>query len=702
MKRTRVNRRLQYRALLSDVLPYELPVIFSNRGFCKILQRYGIKLKEGRLTCDEAEEWLGQLLNIINGTDKLKLSYVYKIFRSIRIESVDGQQRHTETETKTRTLTIPHPLLQVEMAKLYFNNTELMVHFAGKSRFSIRFPYKPADFQACQREFYPVGVDAGETCDKTVDVKHFFVYKHYQNINAFYGDYRFQRAEKKYSFMVRTDILHCFDNIRAEDYFRAVYDIPFKEEYTGFAAQFVRLQRQMSLPAVNQLDMEREAEKSPQDIGTGILIGPEFSRIYAEVILQAADRELEDRLYRLDGKRYKTGRDYVFYRYVDDGFLFCNDSELAGKFPDVYNEVLAEWHLKVNKEKVKLYLNRPFIEPLTIVKRKLNRLVEDMFTNHSLTLKGILMENDGLYDKPFKMESKYYISDMQEMLTAYDCRYEDVSSGFLSCIRRKLGENVIEPFYKDYRDYLEARSRGDIDETGRSICEKYEESFAEFCCELVSLILYVYSCDPRMSTSIKTEQIIVEMLGFIDGKAFDSSGKCLPLFGTRVRRKLYKKVNDELRFIFENSTRRGFGMELANLMLVWHKLPPQFRPTENKLVSCLMTDGRLKGDMTFLSVFTLEHLIGRCYPSGRLHEAIKQWITGRLAVVEEDSAEAVYIKLICLSCPYFTGEEKACMCGGKQLSALIGKQKKIEDLFINWRWDKIQSMNSQKTNAEVY
>lgn len=51
----------------------------------------------------------------------------------------------------------------------------------------------------------------------------------------------------------------------------------------------------------------------------GIIIGPEFSRIYAEIILQRIDLELEK---QLEKEEIFRNKDYIFYRYVDDGFLF--------------------------------------------------------------------------------------------------------------------------------------------------------------------------------------------------------------------------------------------------------------------------------------------------------------------------------------------------------------------------------------------
>ena len=45
----RIKKKLRYkkeRVLLSDTLPYELPLMFSNRGFYRFLVKNGIEIDE--------------------------------------------------------------------------------------------------------------------------------------------------------------------------------------------------------------------------------------------------------------------------------------------------------------------------------------------------------------------------------------------------------------------------------------------------------------------------------------------------------------------------------------------------------------------------------------------------------------------------------------------------------------------------------
>ena len=61
----------------------------------------------------------------------------------------------------------------------------------------------------------------------------------------------------------------------------------------------------------------------------GIIIGPEFSRLFAEVILQYVDQRVEQELLLKHEYRHKV--DYECYRYVDDYFFFYNNEEVKGE-----------------------------------------------------------------------------------------------------------------------------------------------------------------------------------------------------------------------------------------------------------------------------------------------------------------------------------------------------------------------------------
>lgn len=108
----------------------------------------------------------------------------------------------------------------------------------------------------------------------------------------------------------------------------------------------------------------------------GIVIGPEFSRLFAEVILQYIDKCVENKLYE---KGYKWNVDYECYRYVDDHFFFYNNKEVLEAVRQSYAYHLNEYKMTISNEKTE-DIDRPFITPISRAKLAIDKLIHDTIT----------------------------------------------------------------------------------------------------------------------------------------------------------------------------------------------------------------------------------------------------------------------------------------------------------------------------------
>lgn len=146
-KLLRVSRS-KYRVVISDVLPYERPVFYSNRFFARFLKYYGIELEEDMLVARRHSDdpGLKVFLKILGGRKGAeRRSFQYSI-------SKDGHQ-------EGRRLTVIHPFHQVEMVDFYGRYKMLIIDYCMRSNFSIRFPYKVADCQKKQEGYHKVYSD---------------------------------------------------------------------------------------------------------------------------------------------------------------------------------------------------------------------------------------------------------------------------------------------------------------------------------------------------------------------------------------------------------------------------------------------------------------------------------------------------------------------------------------------------------------
>ena len=157
------------------------------------------------------------------------------------------------------------------------------------------------------------------------------------NIYRFYEDYRYQRAEKKYNYLLKFDISKCFDSIYTHSLVWAILGKSIVKDHVSksqstFAGKFDKFMQSINYGETN-----------------GILIGPEFSRIFAELIFQKIDQTVELKL--AQQKNIHLGRDYECYRYVDDYFLFFNDDKVKEIIMTLFRLELKEYKLGLSDAK---------------------------------------------------------------------------------------------------------------------------------------------------------------------------------------------------------------------------------------------------------------------------------------------------------------------------------------------------------------
>lgn len=371
MKRKKI--KLHYkkeRVVFSDVLPYELPITFTNRFFYRFLVKNGVeytindkksdKLKWNSNASVGVRQILAILFNkqIQNGDKELNIKNSYTIPFSYRILHKQG---------KYRELAIIHPAEQIKMVAFYEKYKSLILYYCQQSRFSLRHPNAVACYFYYRDNLHHTLL--GKRSDNVElffneyeNLKTFFSYKRYTQLYRFYEDYRFQRAEKKFYNLQKFDIQSCFNSIYthslawATNGGKSVYKQFFNGEDGTMGSIWDRLMQRMNYNETN-----------------GIVIGPEFSRIFAEIIFQYIDRCVENDLLV---KGFRFNIDYECYRYVDDYFFFYNNPEVLDAANESYARHLNEYKLRISKEKTQDFV-RPFITPISRAKIAIDRLINE-------------------------------------------------------------------------------------------------------------------------------------------------------------------------------------------------------------------------------------------------------------------------------------------------------------------------------------
>ncbi|MCH2231327.1 MAG: RNA-directed DNA polymerase [Crocinitomicaceae bacterium] len=432
MGKVKINRDDKARILLTELLPYEVPMLFSNEGFYSIVTN-----KE----YDRFFKKVIELSRASNNGNTYGIPFNYEIGKS--------------GTGDTRTLSVMHPYNQYEFISLYEEYDSLMLHLCSKSPFSLRkiskvakFYYSP-DFLFNEDPHRNAGVETEHDTDpepelisfETRYIKSYFTYKPVDLIYKFYERNEYQRLEQRFRYKMEFDISKCFYNIYTHSVCWAVKD---KETAKRNARQ---KSFENSFDKVMQLCNYNETN--------GILVGPEVSRIFAEIILQQIDLNALARLQ----KEYKLGVDFEVRRYVDDYFVFSNSEDILQAIKKIYQEELEYYKLYLNSSKEDT-VESPFITDVTVGKRELKGLLNSLFDEMILPLE---QEENGKDKKLNKIRKPYsfsqnFIRDFQCIVKknrlSYSLLSKDVIRSFKSKLVKILKDDKIQIDKEAFENFL--------------------------------------------------------------------------------------------------------------------------------------------------------------------------------------------------------------------------------------------------------
>jgi hypothetical protein len=451
-------------------------------------------------------------VHVFIGTRILKADTTHSIFASILrffvvtnnavtvkdLKKIPFNYSITHKESDFRELAVPHPKIQLEVIAFYERYKELIIYYCNQSHFSIRKPDKVASHYFVNDKIHKAQqgdiIDSVEESGKEYEsLKTFFTYKKYPNIHKFYEDYRYHRAEKKYNSMYKFDIGKCFDSIYTHSVVWALYNKDhIKDNISAaeksFPGKFDTLMQNANFGETN-----------------GILIGPEFSRIFAELILQGIDKQVEKELRTKHDLQFKN--EYEIYRYVDDYFLFYNEEAVKENILTLFKINLRQYKMSISDSKSHAY-SKPLITELTIAK---NRIV-DLFENEVyFKIRDIEEPTDGLLvfnSIDVKCNSTKLITKFKIIIRESNVEYKDIMNFTLAILNIRF-ENTINDFDEYYNKLLSYVYKNSLDPVTYPITPfeytrivKQENKFTLYLLELLDFSFFIFAVNPRVNFKI--------------------------------------------------------------------------------------------------------------------------------------------------------------------------------------------------------
>lgn len=631
-----LEKRDFHRTILTDVLPYEVPFILTNEGFYRNLINF-----------KNFPDFIYDILcNVFYGPTENTSPFVFKILKSDEIY---------------RKLYLIHPSTQIKVSNFYKNYHQLICHLCNRSTYSLRHPYKIAKhyylrdlyYKAIDSEFKDEGVEleSSEYLDPNY-ASTFFEYKEVDFLYKFYDSYRFHRIEKKFHKLLKFDIAKCFDSISTFQLARSVrgeYDYKFNERIHSFEHKFEDLM------------------KSSFNGNThGIVIGPEFSRIFAEILLQSIDVKVKNKLLFYKSGNYINGIvegvHYSIKRYVDDYFLFYNDTEILKTVFNTCTEELSNYRLYCNEAK-SISSQVPFVTGITIAKQEIKKRLEDFFSYFDE-----LCDVDSNSKLKYKL-SKYYqisnqlISDIKCIVFNNNIDYSSISGYFFTLIK----VHVLE-----IKDKVSFFVEGTAD----------SESLNRILLIILDVSFFLYSMNFKVRSTYLISQIII----FINSisKELDSTDI------------IYKKIYDEIDFIVKTKSKENLlqSVEILNLLIAVRNIDSDYQILPEDLY--MYFDDKDSSKYNYFSLMTFLYYVKRERKYQKIRDKIYHLIKEKLShhylnILNDSQSNHIFFDS--LSCPYLTTLQKnkiaelglapICKLNQEELSLFVNKIGAV-NWFIDW------------------
>lgn len=658
------------RPILSEVLPYELPLPFDNDGMYEYLLRIGFKkISLGKRTfrlsysatsdSSMTREWISLLLGSASGIEPRDISYRLEDRRVIilrrdndcwqnRLHAFSHPLKYLVRKNSggSRELTYMHPLAMLDSAQFLFDHRELVQYYCQRSRYSLRHPHKLARLAyrrdtAFVHDKDDVATQAEQDGREYEHATSFFTYSRYNNIYRFYSSSEFLACERKYSILVKTDVTRCFDSL---------YTHSLSWVSNGWSAS-KRHTKMLRSTFGDQFDSLMQAINYRET--SGIVVGPELSRIFAEIILQEVDVRLERDLVG-EGLRHQI--DYDLLRYVDDYFIFARDPDIANKIRKLLEKNLLFFKMHLNESKTELHPT-PIQSEMSIVKRRIERDLRDLVSTEEF-------QGDLLRVAPFS--AKNGIARLKESLSGTEISISDVANFYLFRLEQRARTAC--------RSHLNSAT-GPASKQVKTTPDPGEmhARLEQFAAQAILLATFFYSAAPSASHAIKVSRLLVGLLDAL--RQGNSSPVDIRIFSRTARNNIVAAIR---------KWKTESQIELDSLILLDCLSYLDERLSEAELQELFIKNEPASLDE--LDAIQILTLLRHCANEDGLKDFRRILLeTSRTIIDSHDdrrSTDSVLLTLNLLTCPFLRDEEKAAATGVSGDCVLC-----LRDSGISWQFD---------------
>ena len=727
MKR-RKKVKLNYskeRVLFSDVLPYECPIIFSNRYLYRFLAKY---LWVGKFDKKET-----QLKQTKRTDEKDASAFAALLFGCYEQGKLISDLKHKNNAlfypyhfniahkpNKNRTLSIIHPYNQWQVVDFYEQYKYSILYLCNQSKYSLRKPHKVAQYFYYRDRLHRKLL--GHESDKVElffneyeNLKTYFSYKKYSNIYKFYEDYRYQRAEKKFKHLIKFDLQSCFDSIYTHTISWATAGGADKVKVLpGYHGSWVGDAFDNLMQSVNA----RETN--------GIVIGPEFSRIFAEIILQYIDQKVEQELLnkKHPNESIHHKSTYECYRYVDDYFLFYNDEKDRGLFMESLTKWLKEFKMQISPSKTEEF-ERPFITKITIAKQRIDHLFSDIFStplweevesNLDVEKEDETEDENSDKDKEI-LDKKFNIylpansvnTRIKAIVRESGIEYRDIANYLLEKMSQRL-DAFLNRYEKGFKKYERLMLKEDINKDEVDLqAQRVQRKLTNFLVSLIDLSFFVFNSNRQVNTTLKLQKIMNTIVIYAKRHG-DFKTNPEVRFQTISKDIIFKKIQDEIALVLATTdSHRNTLHESLYLLILVKELGSAYLFSP-EVIKSFIEKSELQYNLFACIILMYYYANHKCYDTQKT--LLKENILKKYRLVAEQerkrNSELTILTADMITCPFVDDAYKQSLLTLMGITKtedqrmILRFAKKQKYIFTRWTMFNLNKELQAKISQEVY
>ena len=453
----------------------------------------------------------------------------------------------------------------------------------------------------------------------------------------------------------------------------------------------------------------------------GIVIGPEFSRIFAEIILQYIDQKVEQELLK---EKLCQKSNYECYRYVDDYFLFYNDEQDRSLFMESLTKWLKEFKLQISPSKTEEF-ERPFITKVTIAKQRIEHLFSNIFSTplweeveSNLDVEKEDETEDENSDKDREiLDKKFNIylpankvnAQIKAIVRECGIEYRDIANYLLEKMSQRLDAflNRYEMGFKKY-ERLMSKENTNKDEV-ELLAQGVQRKLTSFLVSLIDVVFFVFNSNRQVNTTLKLQKTMNAIVIYAKRHG-DFKTNPEVRFQTISKDVIFKKIQDEIALVLATTDSHRYTLHESLYLLILAKELGSAYLFAPEVIQSFIKKSELQYNLFACIILMYYYANHKCYNEQKI--ALKDEILKKYRLVAEverkRNSELTILTADMMTCPFVDDVYKLKLltlmgiADMKVQRMILRFAKKQKYIFTRWTMFNLNKELQAKISQEVY